>query len=266
MRAIILAGGEGLRLRPLTNDLPKVLLPLNNRPICLYQIDWLRKYEIKEITFAIGYLGDKIQEELGDGSKFGVNISYAMEDSPLDTAGAIRNAFDSLNVDERKSSARGGFLPVRQADALGENADLRRFKDQPFLVLNGDTLTNIDLSKLLDFHFKKEVLITICLVESFESSSYGVVSFDPEGRIKGFDEKPNLKAKSYINAGIYVMQSEVIEYIPRRKRYSFEREFIPDLIKRDLRLYGYKTEGYWIDIGIPERYKRVQEDILKIKI
>ena len=236
MRAVILAGGEGLRLRPLTNNTPKVLLPLNNKPICFYQIDWLKKYGIEDIIFAIGYLGDRIKEELVDGEKFGVKITYATEESSLNTAGAIRNAFETLGVKEKKDS---------------------------FLVLNGDTLTDIDLSKILDFHFKKNSLLTISLVESSDSSSYGVVYYNSDGRILGFDEKPlNKKGRFLINAGIYFIQPEAIEYIPKKKRYSFEREFIPDLIEKNLPIFGYKTYGYWIDVGTLERYKKAQEDIL----
>jgi len=242
MRAIILNGGKGSRLRPLTNQTPKAILPLNNRPFCLYQIDWLKKYGIREVTFAIGYLGDKIKKILGDGSKFGIYINYATENYPLDTAGAIRNVFDSL-----------------------KNIDFR----SPFIVLNGDILTDIDISKLLDFHFKKNSLITICLVESSNFFSYGVVSFASNGKILEFNEKPkDLKDrdKVFINAGIYVIQPEMIEYIPKGKKYSFEREFIPDIISKGFSIYAYKTKGYWIDIGTPERYKKAQEDILKIKL
>lgn len=242
MRAIILAGGEGLRLRPLTDKVPKVLLPLNNKPICLYQIDWLKGCQIKEIVFAVGYLGDEIEEELGDGSKFGVKINYVKEDTPLDTAGALRNAFDSFYITEN------------------------RFKDQYFVVLNGDILTDIDISGLLDFHLKKDSLVTILLVKSSNSSSYGVVSCSPDGRIKRFNEKLEIKGGALINAGIYVVRSEAIEYIPKGKRYSFEREFIPDLIEKDLPIYGYQTSGYWIDVGIPERYFQAQEDTLRIKL
>ncbi len=242
MRAIILAGGEGLRLRPLTDRIPKVLLPLNNKPICLYQIDWLKRYQIEEIVFAVGYLGNKIEEELGDGSKFGVKISYVKEDTPLDTAGALRNAFDSFYITEN------------------------RFKDQYSLVLNGDILTDIDISGLLDFHLKRNSLVTILLVKSFDSSSYGVVSCSSEGRVKRFNEKSKIKERVLINAGIYIVQTEAIEYIPKGRRYSFEREFIPELIERHLPIYGYQTSGYWIDIGTPERYFQAQEDVLRIKL
>jgi len=134
MRAIILARGEGLRLRPLTDRIPKVLLPLNNKPICFYQIDWLKGCQIKEMVFAVGYLGNKIIEELGDGSKFGVKISYAKEDTPLDTAGALRNAFDSFYADMHR---------------LDTNKS--RSEDHIFLVLNGDILTDYRYIRVVRF-------------------------------------------------------------------------------------------------------------------
>lgn len=236
--AIILAGGEATRLRPLSFSIPKILFPLRDKPLCLYQIEWLKKYNTRELIFALGYLPDKVKEALGDGKRFGIKIKYVTEAKPLDTAGAIRNAIDKIKLKET------------------------------FLVLNGDILTNINISQLLDFHRQKKSQLTICLVEVKEElKSFGLVICDRQGKIKQFMEKPELSdinkqnKRRLINAGIYIFEPELVKEIPKNTKYSFEKDFLPSLIKRNFRIYGFVANGYWLDIGTYNRYLQAQKDI-----
>ncbi|MDP2943918.1 MAG: nucleotidyltransferase family protein [Candidatus Omnitrophota bacterium] len=238
MKAIILAGGEATRLRPLSYRIPKILFPLRDKPLCLYQIEWLKKYNIRELIFALGYLPDKVKEALGDGKRFGIKIKYVTEAKPLDTAGAIRNAIDSIK------------------------------EENSFLVFNGDILTNINISQILDFHKQKKSLLTICLVEVKEElRSFGLVICDRQGKIKQFLEKPGLgdinkqNKRRLINAGIYVFEPELVKEIPRHTRYSFEKNLLPALLKKKMKVYGFLACGYWQDIGTNSRYSQAQKDI-----
>lgn len=240
MQAIILAGGEGTRLRPLTDHLPKPLVPLKDKPFCLYQISWLKGYGIKKIVFAVGYLADKIKTTLEDGCKFGTNIRYAFESKPLGTGGAIRNAI-----------------------CVSGACD-----SDDFLVMNGDILTNINLKPAIDFHFKKKALVTLVLIKTKETDGFGRVCCDRGGRLESFVEKmprrpPGL---SLINGGIYLLNQKVIDYIPKDSAYSFEKQLIPDLINKGLPVYGYACSGYWLDIGTKSRYLKAQTDIGHLKL
>ena len=237
MKAIILAGGEATRLRPLSFSIPKILFPLRDKPLCLYQIEWLKKYNIRELIFALGYLPDKVKEALGDGKRFGIKIKYVTEAKPLDTAGAIRNVIDSIK------------------------------EENSFLVFNGDILTNINISELLDFHKQKKSQLTICLVEVKEElRSFGLVICDRQGKIKQFLEKPELgdinkqNKRRLINAGIYIFEPELAKEIPRHTRYSFEKNLLPALLKKKTKVYGFVANGYWLDIGTNSRYSQAQKD------
>lgn len=232
MQAIILAGGKGERLGPLTQEVPKPIILLGQEPFCHYQIGLLKTYGIKDIIFSVGYLREKIQGLLGDGDKLGVRIRYAIEDNPLGTAGAIKKSSQFLE------------------------------KDSQFLVLNGDVLTDMSLTKLIEFHNQKKAQVTISLIRAIDKRSFGHVDVDNDGKIKEFCEKTEtLSGSDFINAGIYVMETKVLDEIPPGITYSFEKDFIPSLIKKSLPVYGFKASCYWLDIGEPHRYKQAQKDI-----
>lgn len=231
MQALILAGGEGTRLRPLTMTVPKPVLPLANRPFVSYMIDWLHRHGFDEIVMSCGFLADGVREVLGTGEMNGITIRYVDEEQPLGTAGAVKLA-----------------EPV-----LGER----------FAVLNGDVLTDLDISRLRDFHEQRGALATLGLYPVEDPSSYGVVVTDEEGRVQEFLEKPAPGAahSNHINAGMYLLEHEVLDHIDSGRAVSFEREVFPSLVGKEL--YAMPLDGYWMDIGTPERYLQATRDILR---
>lgn len=233
MRALILIGGEGTRLRPLTLNTLKCMVPIANKHFFEYQIQMLKKYNIKDIILSICYLPDKIKHIIGNGRKYKVNIRYAIEDIPLGTAGAVKNA-ESLLEDTT-------------------------------VVMNGDVLTDINLNKMLNFHQKHNAIATIGLHEVEDPTSYGVVQTDEKDKILNFLEKPSwIEAKSrWINAGIYIFNKKILNYIPVGKNYSLERGVFPKLLENGETMMGFKTDAYWIDIGTIEKYIQANFDILE---
>jgi mannose-1-phosphate guanylyltransferase len=229
VQALILAGGEGTRLRPLTSTVPKPVLPLANRPFLSYMVDWLIVHGIDDIVMSCGFLASAVRSVLGEGQGK-ARIRYVEEDSPLGTAGAVKHA-ESL---------------------LGER----------FAVLNGDILADFDLGALWQFHTEREALATIALIPVEDPSAYGLVRLDETARIEAFLEKPTPEEidTDLINAGAYVLEHEVLERIERGRATSFEREVFPGLIESGL--YGFRAAGYWLDIGTPERYLDATYDIL----
>lgn len=240
MQALILAGGRGTRLRPLTVYTPKPIVPLMNRPFMLYQIEALRKAGITDITLSLSYQPDKIAEVLGTGSEFGVSLRFVTEPNPLGTAGAYRFAKQGIH--------------------------------ETTVVLNGDILTNIDLAKVVNFHKAKGSEATIVLKEVEDPTQYGLVETDASGRVEAFREKPsaeeaaNLKSKD-INAGIYILEPSVLDLIPENEIRSFEYDVFPALLqnKRPFNAYVLKDE-YWRDIGNPQSYLAAHHDFLNGKI
>jgi mannose-1-phosphate guanylyltransferase len=230
MQALILAGGEGTRLRPLTWTVPKPVVPLANRPFITYMIDWLERHGFDEIVMSCGFLADGVREVLGTGKVNRVTIRYVDEPEPLGTAGAVKLA-----------------EPV-----LGER----------FAVLNGDVLTDLDLSRLHDFHEARGALATLGLFPVEDPSSYGVVVTDPEGRVEDFLEKPapGTAPTNHVNAGMYILEHGVLDRIDTGRAVSFEREVFPALVGSGL--YALPLDGYWMDIGTPERYLQATRDIL----
>ncbi len=233
MRALILIGGEGTRLRPLTLNTLKCMVPIANKHFFEYQIQMLKKYKIKDIILSICYLPDKIKHLIGNGKKYKVNIRYAIEDIPLGTAGAVKNA---------------EFL----------------FTDT-MVVLNGDVLTDIDLNKMFYIHKKNNAIATIGLHEVDDPTMYGVVQTDENERILNFLEKPSwTEARSkWINAGIYIFDRKILNYIPQGKNYSLERGVFPELLKNGEKVMAFKNDAYWIDIGTLEKYMQANFDILE---
>lgn len=234
MQAIVLVGGEGTRLRPLTADTPKPAVTLVDRPFLAFAIEWLAAHGVSEVVLACGFLPDVLREALeGEEERAGVALTYVAEPDPLGTAGAIRFA----------------------AEALGE-----RLEDR-FLALNGDVLADLDLGALLRAHEERGALATIGLHAVEDSSAYGLVRCDEEGQVVEFSEKTGRVAPGEINAGAYVLERSVLDLIPAGRRVSIEREVFPRLVGAGL--CARRLEGYWMDIGTPERYLRASWDILE---
>jgi mannose-1-phosphate guanylyltransferase len=233
LQALILAGGEGTRLRPLTSTVPKPVLPLANRPFISYMIDWLGRHGVDDIVMSCGFLAEEVQSVLGDGDGR-IRLRYIEEESPLDTAGAVKLAEDLL--------------------------------DERFWVLNGDILADFDLSAIERFHSRHEAVATIALVRVDDPSAYGLVRTDADGRITGFLEKPSPEEidTDLVNGGAYMLERAVLDRIEVGAPTSFERDVFPALVGAGL--CGCAVEGYWLDIGTPERYLAATFDILDGKV
>jgi mannose-1-phosphate guanylyltransferase len=230
MQALLLAGGEGTRLRPLTLTTPKPVLPLAGRPFLTFMLDWLRRHGTREVILSCGFMSDAVRRVLGDVYG-GMRLRYVVEAEPLGTAGPVRLALDEGLLSER------------------------------LLVLNGDVLTDLDLAAELARHQRSGALATLALVAVEDTASYGVVPTDGDGRVLGFLEKTDEPAPTNrINAGSYVLERELIERIPPGRAVSFEREIFPSVVGAGL--YSFDADGYWIDIGTPERYLEATYDLL----
>ena len=237
MQAIVLVGGEGTRLRPLTADTPKPAVTLVDRPFLAYAIEWLAAHGVTEVVLACGFLPDVLREALGDEEHHaGVTIAYATEPERLGTAGAIRFA----------------------AEALGD-----RLEDR-FLALNGDVLADLDLSALVRAHEKRGAQATIGLHPVEDSSAYGLVRCDDDGRVLEFLEKTGEEVPGEINAGAYVLERSVLDLVPAGRAVSIEREVFPRLVGDGL--CALLLDGYWMDIGTPERYLQASWDILEGRV
>jgi mannose-1-phosphate guanylyltransferase len=230
MQALVLAGGEGTRLRPLTYTTPKPVLPLAGRPFLSFMLDWTRDHGVDEVILSCGFMSDDVRRVLGDIYD-GMRLRYAVEEEPLGTAGPVRLAYDQGLLEER------------------------------LLVLNGDVLTDVDLTAELAQHERTGARVTLALYAVEDTSSYGVVPTDADGRVEAFLEKSAGEATGRINAGAYVIERAVVgERIPAGRAVSFEREVFPGLVGEGL--YGFPAAGYWIDIGTPERYLEATWDLL----
>ena len=236
MQALILAGGEGTRLRPLTIYTPKPVVPIVNRPFLFYQIDLLKRANIKNISLALGYQPDKIQDIFGDGQEFGVSIRYVVENTTLGTAGAYRNAEKKLL--------------------------------QTTVVFNGDIITDVNLEEVVAFHRENKATATIVLAPVENPSIYGLVETDLDNRVLRFIEKPKQEdiTCNTINAGIYVLEPQTLNYIPEGEKFSFEYQLFPALLNANEPVYGFTWSGYWIDIGTPQRYLKVNDDLLNGRV
>jgi NDP-sugar pyrophosphorylase family protein len=233
MKAILLAGGKGTRLRPLTIHTPKPIVPIFDRPFLHYQLDLLKQVaEIDEVILSLNYQPRRIEEIFGDGSESGLGIRYVVEPVPLGTAGAVRYAGESLR--------------------------------ESVVVFNGDVLTGIDLASVIRLHRDRKAKATIVLTPVENPSAYGLVETAPDGRILRFLEKPKPDeiTCNTINAGIYVLEPDTFDRIPKDTPWSIERSFFPSLIERGETFMAYVDHGYWIDIGTPEKYMQVHRDIM----
>lgn len=233
MKTILLVGGLGTRLRPLTNSIAKPMVPLVNRPFTEYTIDLLRSHGLKEIIFSSFYLPEAIQAHFGDGSRFGVHIDYCLEESPRGTAGAIKNC--------------------------------ERFLDgEPFLIFNGDVLTDLNMTELINLHQSKHAMATIALGKVIDPTAFGMIDQYRDGRVRRWFEKPSWDevTSRWVNIGASVFDPEVLNYIPPDEAVSVERQTFPELIDSGAAIYGYQSPAYWLDIGTPPKYLRGVRNIL----
>ncbi len=236
MQSLILAGGKGTRLRPLTMHTPKPIMPIANRPFLFYQLELLKRADVHDCILSLSYQPQKIEDKLGDGTLYGMKITYTVEATPLGTAGAYRHATDLI----REST----------------------------IVFNGDVLTDIDLMEVIKFHREKKALATIVLTPVPNPTAYGLVETDKDGRIQRFLEKPKPEEVTCntINAGIYILEPKVLDYIPAGESYMFEYGVFPALLKNKEPFYAYVYNGYWRDIGSSASYLQSNMDVLAGKV
>ncbi|MBF7081906.1 NTP transferase domain-containing protein [Desulfallas sp. Bu1-1] len=232
MKAIIMAGGEGSRLRPLTCSIPKPMVPVLNRPIMSHIVNLLRRHDFSDIGVTLQYMPEEIRSYFGNGSDFNVHLKYFIEDVPLGTAGSVKNAQD--------------------------------FLDRTFLVISGDALTDFDLSKAIDFHRQKGAKATLVLTRVSCPLEYGVVITGQDGRITRFLEKPSWGEvfSDTVNTGIYILEPEVLDYIPDNQQFDFSKDLFPLLMSKGEPLYGAVLSGYWCDIGDLKQYLQAHHDFL----
>ncbi|MDX6724232.1 MAG: mannose-phosphate guanylyltransferase [Solirubrobacteraceae bacterium] len=234
MQAVILVGGEGTRLRPLTATVPKPVVPLVDRPFIVYMLEWLRRHGVDDVIMSCGFLATSVRNVLGDGSQLGIRLRFVEEPEPRGTAGALKYAEELL--------------------------------DERFLMLNGDVLTDIDLSAALEQHERTGAVGTLALVPVDDPTAYGLVRLNEDGSVREFVEKPKADEidTNLISAGAYVLERSVLDLIPPDRNVSIEREVWPRLV--DQGLYGFPAQAYWLDIGTPERYLQGTFDILEGKV
>ncbi len=231
MQAVILVGGQGTRLRPLTSRLPKPVVTLVDRPFIAFMLEWLRGHGVEEVIMSCGFLAESMREALGDGSGLGVRLRFVEEPEALGTAGALKLAEPML--------------------------------DERFLMLNGDVLTDIDLTAQIAQHAQTGALATLALVAVADPTAYGLVTLEDDRAVRDFIEKPSAEElpTNLISAGAYVLERRILELIPPARNVSIEREVWPRLIGAGL--YGFPSESYWLDIGTPGRYLQGTFDIIE---
>ncbi|MBI3995283.1 MAG: NDP-sugar synthase [Nitrospirae bacterium] len=232
MKAMVLAAGLGSRLRPLTDDLPKPLLPIDGRPLIEHTLLLLRKYGLTDVVINLHYQGEKIMRALGDGSRWGMKILYSEEPRILGTGGGIKKVEAFLS-------------------------------DGPFLVINSDILIEINLDKLIDFHRRQKASATLVLREDPEADRWGAVGMDAANRIRQFLGRPDWTGERLAKrmfAGVHMMDPRVLSYIPGQGFSSIIDAYVEMIRKKD-RLFGFPFKDYWIDIGTPDRYQKAQEDL-----
>ncbi|HUV45419.1 MAG TPA: NDP-sugar synthase [Dehalococcoidales bacterium] len=232
MKAVILVGGQATRLRPLTTNTPKAMVPILNTPFLEHVFRHLHRHRVSDIILAQHHLAGPIEDYLGDGGRFGVRVTYVIEESPRGTAGAIRN--------------------------------VERYLDETFLVLNGDIFTDLDITAMVDLHRQRGAVATIALTPVEDPTAYGLIETDVRGGVMRFLEKPDWSqvTTNMINAGTYVLEPEVLARIPPERQVSIERETFPLLVDGGEPVYAYPSSGYWMDMGTPEKYLQLHRDLL----
>ncbi len=232
VKAIILVGGEGTRLHPLTYAIVKAMVPVLNKPFIEYVIRHLSNHNVNEIILALGYKPDCITDYFGDASQLGTKLVYSVETAPMGTAGAVKNA--------------------------------EQYIDDTFFVMNGDIFTDLNLTEMLRFHKNKGAKVTIALTPVEDPTRFGVVETDSRQSVTRFVEKPSREqvTSNMINAGVYIIEREILNRIPKGKRFMFEHDVFPSLLADREPVFGYATEAYWMDMGTPEKYLQLNRDLL----
>ena len=236
MKAVVMAGGKGTRLRPLTCDIPKPMVPIVNKPIMEYSIELLKRYNIVDIAVTMAYLPTVITDYFHSGEEWGVNLKYFVEETPLGTGGSVKNA--------------------------------ETFLDDTFIVISGDALTDIDIKKAVEYHKMKKSKATLLLKKEPVPLEYGVIITNEYGRIIRFLEKPSWGEvfSDTINTGIYILEPEVLDYYNKGENFDFSKDLFPKLLKDDIPMYGYVIDEYWCDVGNLSAYIQSQFDMLSGKI
>ncbi|MHA1820034.1 MAG: nucleotidyltransferase family protein [Promethearchaeota archaeon] len=241
IKVFILVGGLGTRLRSVVSDVPKPMAPIHGKPFLYYKMLQLKKRGIRNIVFCSGYLHQIIYDYFGDGSKFGINIEYSVENEPLGTAGAIKNAEPLIN--------------------------------KPFVLMNGDTYLDLDFEWFISSYNKFNADYLMLLTTPHLIGQEGIVVVKEDNKIVKFLEKPPIeeinKLKTpYINAGVYLLNNSIVDLIPSHKKVSLEKEIFPKLVgdSPEKKFYGLPYNGYFLDIGVPENYKQFMEDVKKLKL
>jgi mannose-1-phosphate guanylyltransferase/phosphomannomutase len=237
MKAVVMAGGEGSRLRPVTSNRPKPLVPICNQPIMEHILSLLKRHGVSEVVATLHYLAEEVQGYFGDGADFGIPIRYSVEDTPLGTAGSVKQAEAAL-------------------------------QDETFIIVSGDALTDCDLTKAIEFHRRKGALATLILYRVASPLDFGVVITDDEGRIQRFLEKPSWSEvfSDTVNTGMYILEPEIFNSMERGRNYDWSGDIFPKLLEAGKPLYGYVMEEYWTDVGSLSQYRDAQEDLLSGRV
>jgi len=236
MKAVVMAGGEGTRLRPLTSSRPKPLVPILNKPCMQHTIELLKRHGIEEIVVTLYYLADEIEGYFGDGSELGVKLIYTVEDTPLGTAGSVKKAEEYL-------------------------------KDDSFIIVSGDSLTDIDVQKAIAYHKEKKSVATLVLKNVDNPLEFGVVITDDDGRVRRFLEKPSWGEvfSDTVNTGMYILEPEIFDYMKPDKSYDWSQDIFPQLLQDEKPLFGYVMSEYWTDVGSLQQYRQSQYEMLQGK-
>lgn len=235
MKAVILAAGYGTRLQSIIKDIPKPMAKVCEKPFLEYLILYLKKFGIKDIVIAVAYKKEIIIDYFGDGKKWGVNIQYAKQDAPTGSAGAIKSAENYIEDD--------------------------------FLVLNGDSFIQLDINEMIKFHKENNGILSISLreVKNYDRGGFAILDKDKVVSFE-FREKSGKPEDGYLDAGVYILKSEIFKYIPKStKIISFSKTTLPKLLSEKQKIYGFITDGYFIDIGTPESYNKAQVDFRKME-
>ncbi|WP_026328706.1 mannose-1-phosphate guanyltransferase [Streptomyces sulphureus] len=237
MKAVVMAGGEGTRLRPMTASMPKPLLPVANRPIMEHVLRLLKRHGLNETVVTVQFLASLVRNYFGDGEELDMELTYANEEKPLGTAGSVKNAEEAL-------------------------------RDDSFLVISGDALTDFDLTDLIRFHKEQGAMVTVCLTRVPNPLEFGITILDDEGKVERFLEKPTWGQvfSDTVNTGIYVMEPEVFDYVESDVSVDWSGDVFPQMLKEGKPIYGYVAEGYWEDVGTHESYVKAQADVLEGKV
>lgn len=237
MKAIILAGGFGTRLYPLTLECPKPMIPLANKPVLAHILNLLKSHRFSEVVITVQYLAEQIQNYFGNGCSLGLTLRYVVEERPLGTAGSIKNVQPYLD-------------------------------NETFLVISGDIVTDIDLSRAIRFHRQKQALATVVLKQVANPREYGVVVTERSGRVRQYLEKPEHQPaiSNMVNSGIYILEPEILDYMEPNQAYDFSYDIFPLLVAQNAPFFGYLADGYWRDIGTMQSYRQAEADILAGKV